>query len=81
MQQLPAFLSATLGGAFGAEAGMLVLYVFLLNIRRSIWSMPILSGECGRSTRQASTLEIAGSNPAPGSNGARGAPGVESAPK
>lgn len=69
MGQLASFLTATIGDAFAYEAELLVLYVFLLNIRRSIWLSPFLSGECGRVTRETCTLEIAGSNPAPGSKG------------
>ena len=78
MQQLPAFLSETLGSAFASEATLLVLYVLLINIRQSVWST-IMSGECGRNARQACTLEIAGSNPAPGSTAtaAKPSPRVE----
>lgn len=79
MDQLAAFLAATLGGALATEAALLLLYVFLINIRRSVWAVPVLSGECGADARRASIPEVAGATPAPGPSGASAAPGVESA--
>ena len=37
MEQLPAFLAATLGPAFSYQLVLFVLYVLLLNVRRSLW--------------------------------------------
>lgn len=37
MEQLPAFLAAVLGPAFTYELNLLVFYVLLLNVRRSLW--------------------------------------------
>lgn len=37
MNELPAFLAATMGDAFMYEAVMITLFVLLLNVRRSLW--------------------------------------------
>jgi hypothetical protein len=37
MAQLPAFLAATLGPAFTYQAALLLLYILLINVRRSLW--------------------------------------------
>lgn len=77
MQQLPAFLSATLGDSFTVEAVLLVLYILVINIRRSVWGIPLLSGECGADARRVSTPEVAGATPAPGSKAVRPTPARE----
>lgn len=37
MEQLPAFLAATLGPAFTYQSILLLLYIVLINIRRSLY--------------------------------------------
>ena len=37
MNHLPAFLAETMGPALSLESTLLLLYVLLLNVRRSLW--------------------------------------------
>lgn len=37
MEYLPAFLAATLGPAFTYQTILIILYLLLINIRKSIW--------------------------------------------
>jgi hypothetical protein len=38
MEQLPAFLAATLGTAFLYQSVLILLYIVLINIRKSLWA-------------------------------------------